>query len=290
MYNRLKYSLVFLSVLSLFSWVVLRIDYQIFSSEGEKIPVSAISKAMDTSKVLIFGEEHNDSIAHELELAILKELYKIHGKNVVLSLEMFDHDVQYIMDEYLSGLIKESYFRKDAKVWNNYKDYRPLVEFAKDKQLEVICANAPFRYANLVSHRGVDTLQLISNYSKKSLPLLPFPMASDAYRTHLENVLGDYARVNDSTGYDLLKGQALWNSSMAYWITQTLEKRPKSKVFHINGKLHSDYKLGVPEMLDYYSRGVLSKTIVISSSKTERLPKKLTPDQQVKAEILIFTK
>ena len=62
--------------------------------------------------MLIFGEEHTDSIAHALQLKILEELYNKFGSNVILSLEMFNQEDQYIMDEYLRGLIKESYFQK----------------------------------------------------------------------------------------------------------------------------------------------------------------------------------
>ena len=90
-----------------------------------------------------FGEEHNDSVTHYLEQTMLRLLYSKFNDKLTLSMEMFDRDVQTVMDEYLSGAIREKNFTKDARVWSNYRDYKPMVEFAKEKGLHVICANCP---------------------------------------------------------------------------------------------------------------------------------------------------
>src|SRR3954467_8455063 len=67
-------------------------------------------------------------------------------------MEMFERDVQIVLDEYLSDLITEQHFLASSRPWGNYKtDYRPLVELAKEKHLDVIAANAPRRYVNMVS-------------------------------------------------------------------------------------------------------------------------------------------
>jgi uncharacterized iron-regulated protein len=71
------------------------------------------------------------------------------------SLEMFERDVQIVLDEYVKDLITEKKFLDDSRPWNNYKtDYRPLVEYAKQNKLPVIAANAPRRYINMVSRGG----------------------------------------------------------------------------------------------------------------------------------------
>jgi len=65
---------------------------------------------------------------------------------------MFERDVQDVVDAYLRGEIPEDSFLQSARPWPNYEeDYRPLVEFAKEKGIPVIAANVPRRAAASVS-------------------------------------------------------------------------------------------------------------------------------------------
>ena len=106
----------------------------------------------------------------------------------VLSLEMFERDVQTVLDEYTRGLIREADMLQDARPWANYeKDYRPMVEFSKAHGVPVIAANVPRRYVGAVgrasgtlAHRDVwpaSTYEL--------LPPLPLPKPSPPYMEHL---------------------------------------------------------------------------------------------------------
>ena len=72
-------------------------------------------------------------------------------------MEMFDRDVQPVMNEYLKGYIREKNFTKDARTWGNYRDYKPMVEFAKEKKLDVGQANGAYFFNSL----GVDLLSWI---------------------------------------------------------------------------------------------------------------------------------
>lgn len=290
MINKPKVVLIVFVVTCMFSSIGLKQDYRVFSTRSSSsVSIKQMLKTSDSMQVFIFGEEHDDSVAHILQLSLLTELHKKHGAGVVLSLEMFNREVQPIMDEYLRDLLKESYFKQDARIWSNYEDYEPLIKYAKKHNLEVICANAPFRYANLVSRWGMDSLNLVTNETKSHLPPLPYNKASKEYREKIEGLLGDHAK-NDSTGYDLLRGQALWNASMAYWITEKIKERPEVKILHLNGRLHSDDRLGIVEHLNFYMPDLGSKCLTISSSKSVKLPQKVSDKDRLKADFVVYTK
>lgn len=86
------------------------------------------------------------------------------ARRVVLSLEMFERDVQHVLDEYLSGTVPERDLR-DARPWPNYvSDYRPLVEFAKSNGLSVVAANAPRRYVSIAGRRGELSAQALPTH------------------------------------------------------------------------------------------------------------------------------
>lgn len=76
---------------------------------------------------------------------------------MVLSLEMFEADVQTVLDEYvLRRAIREQDMLQDARPWRNYAmDYRPLVEYCREQGIRVVAANAPRRYVSLALAGGL---------------------------------------------------------------------------------------------------------------------------------------
>ncbi|GFR42151.1 hypothetical protein Agub_g3003 [Astrephomene gubernaculifera] len=103
-------------------------------------------------------------------------------RRVALSLEMFERDVQCVMDEYLAGVLTEADLMKDARPWPNYSaDYRPLVLAARQAGARVVCANAPRRYVSLVGRSGSAALQSLPPASRRHLPPLPLQPPSAAY-------------------------------------------------------------------------------------------------------------
>jgi uncharacterized iron-regulated protein len=93
---------------------------------------------MADADVLFFGEEHNDSAGHYLENKIFRALHAQYADKVVLSMEMFETDGQLVLNEYLGGTIDETRFSRDIRLWSNYKDYRPMIEYAKQNKIPVI--------------------------------------------------------------------------------------------------------------------------------------------------------
>src|SRR5262245_10255717 len=133
--------------------------YKIYDTRTKQvIPVDKIIEDCQTAHVLFFGEEHNDSVCHWLEQQIFSALHQRYGNGLALSLEMFETDNQTALNDYLAGFIPEDRFAKDVRLWSNYKDYRPMIEYARQNNIPVIAADPPRRYVNLVSRRGMHSL------------------------------------------------------------------------------------------------------------------------------------
>jgi uncharacterized iron-regulated protein len=237
--------------------------YKIYDVSKQRVaPLEDVIKASGQVDILVFGEEHNDSIAHYLELAIFQGIVNLAPQKTALSMEMFDRDVQPVMDEYLNDLIKEKHFKKDARVWSNYRDYRPLVELAKNNKIPVVCANAPSRYANLAGRKGPDFLQALPKSAKNWMAPLPYDTASGAYwekltglNLHAAPSAGNTTPApiaNPMGGFNLVAAQSLWDATMAYSIASFRKKNPSKKVFHVNGRFHSDSRFAVVTQLSTY--------------------------------------
>ncbi len=253
-------------------------NYRIYSVKLEKeVTVDDIARDMNNYDVLFFGEEHNDSAAHYLESKMLEALFQYFGSAVTLSMEMFDRDVQLVVNEYLSHLILEKNFTKDARVWKNYKNYRAMVEFAKANNLDLICANAPIRYTNLAGRKGQGALMELPEESKKYFAPLPYDTAEGKYYEKLMSVTHDTTSVKDTVkkqpvmppmnNFSMVMGQSLWDATMAHSIASYLGEHPGKKIMHVNGRFHSDEGFGVVTQLTKYTPNL--KTLIISCGADE---------------------
>jgi len=220
--------------------------YKIYDTRTKQmISIDKIVTDMANADVLFFGEEHNDSAAHYLENKIFRALHAKYTE-VVLSMEMFETDGQLVLNEYLGGTIDEARFSRDSRLWSNYKDYRPMIEYAKQNKIPVIAANPPRRYVNLVSRRGVRSLDSLSKDAKKFLPRLPYDTLTGRYREKFVEIMkGGPGGENPNVYYS----QSLWDAGMSYSIYSFLKKNKRKKVFHCVGGFHCEEKLGTAAQL-----------------------------------------
>ena len=239
--------------------------FAVYRGDGTPATLDGLLDGLDSADVVLVGEEHDDRIGHRIELALLEGAYRRHGeeeeRSLVLSLEMFERDVQLVVDEYLGDLITEEHFLASARPWRNYQEaYRPLVEFAKVHDLAVVAANAPRRYVNLASRRGRSSLRDLSPEALETLAPLPYPEASATYRAQWDSVMGDAARHMSGS---VLDGQTLWDATMAYSVARTLEARPGALVLHLAGGFHVESGTGIPEDLGRYRPGTRTLSVAI---------------------------
>ena len=94
--------------------------YRIYTGDGKKADYGDIIRSAIKSDVTFFGELHDNPIAHWLELEVTKSLHAEKGKDLILAAEMFETDNQLLIDEYFGGLIRESSFESEVRLWKNY--------------------------------------------------------------------------------------------------------------------------------------------------------------------------
>lgn len=263
--------------------------YKAFDSKGRAVKLEEIIAALDDADVLFVGETHDNATAHAVEAELLRRADERYSKGagkrraVALSLEMFERDVQTVLDEYLGGLISERHFLLSSRPWNNYAtDYKPLVEYAREHRLPVIAANAPARYVSRVNAEGPGSLSSLSKEARAWLPPLPFPEASAAYASKFNSFMsGGRAAAttpaptataaqsaqpppaNAHGGMHLLEAQTLRDASMAYAISEFLKRGGDPLVLQVNGTFHSEGRMGVPEQLAHYRKKARAVVVTI---------------------------
>jgi len=224
---------------------------------------------MDYS-VIFIGEEHESRVSHHAELTILKGLAE-RDSNLVLALEMFERDVQKSLDAYLDGTIPEDKFLEESRPWPNYlEDYRPLIEFAKKKEMTVIAANVPRRAAAgvaMTNDLSPDVMGEDNIYLPKKLHL-----KSKEYYKHFVSSMEEMphsAPMKDMNVDGLYKAQVLKDAVMAASIEPFLNRR----ILFCCGHFHSDYHLGIPFQLQK-NHPNLKIAVIAMASSIEALPMK----------------
>jgi uncharacterized iron-regulated protein len=228
-----------LIILSFFVFTAFKSDkpaYLLFTKEGKTLKYSKMLNEIKDADIVLFGESHDNPIAHWLELELTKDLFKIKSDKLVLAAEMFETDNQLILDEYLDSLISQTYFEDEARIWPNYKtDYKPLVEFAKIHKLNFVASNIPRRYASLVNKKGFEGLEELSDEAKAFLP--PLPVAYDPNLECYKSLL-DMKGMGSHVTPNFPKAQAIKDATMSYSILKNWS--PGKLVLHFNGSYHSD--------------------------------------------------
>lgn len=229
-------------------------QFAVFPATGRPATTDQIVNAMADHDVVFLGEQHDDAVGHAVQFEIFKRIVEKYAldRRVALSLEMFERDVQTVLDEYLNGLITEQHFLLSSRPWGNYRwDYKPLVELAKEKKLPVIAANAPRRYVNMVSRGGRAALNGLSREAKRWLAPLPYADPSPAYAGKFRALMGNSPEAAGRID-NILSSQSLWDATMADSVARYLKETKKALVVHLNGSFHTEGRLGTVEHLLKY--------------------------------------
>jgi uncharacterized iron-regulated protein len=232
--------------------------YKVYTGEGKKSDYGEIIKEISKSDFVFLGELHDNPIAHWLELEVTKSLFADKAKNLILAAEMFETDNQILIDEFFSGIIKESSFDSEVRKWSNYStDYKPLLNFAKDNGLKFIASDIPRRYASTVASSGFEALEKVSSEGKKYIAPLPIEYDPElpCYKEMLSMDTGTIGHASPN----LPKAQAIKDATMAYFILKNWKKG--QTVIHYNGSYHSNKYSGIIWYLKKYNPDIKVATI-----------------------------
>lgn len=278
----MKRILTFIPLLILFLAMQEKPAYQLFTSEGKAIDKDKMLPELAKADVVLFGEQHNDSVAHWLQLEITKGLFKTHANQLVLGAEMFETDVQLVLDEFLTGKIPERNFEAESRLWPNYaSDYKPLVLFAKDNKLKLVATNVPRRYAAAVANFGMESLGGFSPEAHKLMAPIPYGVDYElpGYKNMLSMFGGSHA---GEKGKQMIAAQALKDATMAHFILANWQ--PGQKFLHFNGSYHSDNFEGI---YWYLKQQKPDLKIITISNVTQKELKKLEKENRKKADFIL---
>ncbi len=247
--------------------------YELYKSNGKIADYDKMIKDLSKSDMVFFGEFHNNPISHWLQLEMAKSFYAIKNDQMFVGAEMFESGNQLVLDEYLKGFYPEDKMIPEiTQMWKNYKtDYRPLLEFAKEKKLRFIATNIPRRYAAMINKMGIEALKELT---PEALTLIGpdlekyFDPSVKAY-AEMAKHMGDHVPPNM---LNIQTAQAAKDATMAHFSIKNFSDG--DFLFHIQGSYHSNYDQGIIWWINKIQPGFKIKSITtLMQSQWEKMSK-----------------
>ncbi len=242
--------------------------------------------------VVFFGEFHDDPGTHAMQRALLETLSR--RRPVILSLEMFERDVQPLVDGYLSGVITEDSLLAAARPWPNYLEhYRPAVEWARFHSWPVIAANVPRPIASAIARGGIGVLDTLGDRRSLAAENLGcdslgeyFDRFAETMRAHLP---GDTDSAKAAALDRYYQSQCIKDETMAESIVRARASDTTNAVIvHLNGSFHSKQGRGTVERVKRRLRDL--GIAVISAQPVEDLDEiKPSKDDRKLGDWLVYT-
>ncbi|HEX3159914.1 MAG TPA: ChaN family lipoprotein [Gemmatimonadaceae bacterium] len=235
------------------------VPHRVYDVQAQRFTdFEAMVQALTQADVVLVGEQHDDPGTHRMEAAILDGLAR-RGRRVAVSLEMFERDVQGVVDGYLAGRLSETELLAQARPWPNYAaDYRPLVEAARAHGWPVIAANVPRRVASRVAREGVGAVATLAPEERRWVAAeLSCPTAADAYHAKFVAQMSGMpahgsAPLSDSAQAAMVQrfyeAQCVKDETMGEAVAAAARALDGAgTVVHYNGAFHSDQGLGAAQ-------------------------------------------
>ena len=232
--------------------------YTLYNNKGKVAKFSDMVKDLANSDMIFFGEYHTNPISHWLQYELAQSLYAEKGDKLVFGAEMFENGNQLVLNEYLAGFYPEKKMLPElTQLWGNYQtDYKPLVEFAKEKKLRFIATNIPRRYASMIYKGGMDALKKLSPEARAMIgPDLEKYFDVSVY-ADMASKMGAHVPPNM---LNIQISQASKDATMAHF--SIINHKEGDLFFHLDGSYHSDNHRGIVWWVNKIKPGYNIKTV-----------------------------
>ena len=204
------------------------------------VSIDDVADDLAKADVVALGELHRTPPVHAAHHALLRELHERRG-DLVIAMEMFERDTQTALMTYLAGMCDEGTFLAASRPWPDYaRDYRPVIEFAKQNGLMVLAPNAPRPLAAKVGKQGIAAVAGERDVARETTA-----PEDEYWEAFLEAMKGHPGTTPEMLA-NMYAAQCLKDDTMAESITDYLAKHPGRKplVVLICGNMHSNYGRG----------------------------------------------
>lgn len=258
--------------------------------EGETGRVATWADLFDGiawADVVVLGEEHDDAVAHQFQLAVVEQMLASWPKTAV-ALEMLERDQQEELEAYLAGNLDreqllEVVTSSEASARKFAEFYLPIVDAAGLQGAPVVAANAPRRYVRMARVSGWEELEELPPEERRYYDVPP-RLDEGEYRQRIEELMKEHDQAPTRENVDaILRAQQVWDRTMATSVLRALGT--VDKVVLLVGRFHGDFAGGTIEQL--HAKNAFVKVLYVSTIDLDE--RTLRPEDQDRADLVVYT-
>ena len=185
-------------------------------SATTRAPVSfdVLLTDLSSARIVFVGEKHTDPVHHEIQLKVIKELYKT-NPDLAVGMEMFDYTYQGVLDQWSDGKLDQKEFLEKTHWYANWRFdfalYKDILDFIKEKKIKLVGLNIPSYIPSRIRVGGIKNLSI---KDKKHLPE-KIDTSNTAHRNYVESVYKlHHHKIRKNFDY-FYEAQCVWEEIMA---------------------------------------------------------------------------
>jgi uncharacterized iron-regulated protein len=222
-----------------------------------------IAASIKPGTVVIVSENHDFKPHHRNQVSFLEALAAVGHSNISVGMEFLSHDVQGVVDRFLSGAIAEPEFLKEAG-WgeNPFEYYRDQVLFPPGHGGMTLAINARRALTSRIAKVG------LAGLTAAELSELPpgFTLGNAGYFERFKQTMDGHVPPMAISRY--FEAQSTWDETMAWVTTEYLKSHPEQIFVIVVGDFHAIYGGGLPDRLRARGANVVTVSQVNLSGLT----------------------
>ena len=248
---------------------------------GSEVTLEWLMSQLRNKRVVYVGERHDRPGDHAVQYSLLRRLYA-EDSSVAIGMEMFQVPFQQPLDQWSAGEIDETVLRRETEYdqrWGfDFSMYRPMLEFARSRGLEVVALNAPQEIAFAVAKSGVEALP-----ADVAGTLPELDLDDPAHRALFDSEF-DASQHDVDDGIDrYYEAQVVWDETMGERVAETLgHPNGPARMIVFAGRVHVKRGLGIPERAA--RRGATPYAVVMPVADKELKAEMKVPPEQRSAD------
>jgi uncharacterized iron-regulated protein len=247
---------------------------------GLRVSFDGMMEMVSGARLVFVGETHDNFQAHRVQLEIIRDLERRFPGRVAIGMEMFRQPQQETLDRWSRGRLTELEFLQATqwqKSWGvDFRHYRAILDFARDRHIDLIALNPSADLQDEVRRRGLDSLP---DEVRSQLPEIGDP---DPYEHAVMKAIYGAHLPTEGAFEAFFRVQLLWEESMAERVVDYLHsERGQGKIIVVlAGAGHVEYGFGVPKKV---LRRLPLPYAIIAPTEIEIPPEKQMPGVELPA-------
>ena len=211
------------------------------------IPFDRMVAEASKSRVIIVGETHDSQAHHDLQLKIIRTLRTKAGLPLAVGLEMFRAESQELLDKWWRwGMPTEQFESLYRENWGMpWLLYREIFLYSRQKRIPLVGLNVPREIISKVARQGYGSL---TEAERKKLPSGLTCTVDETYRSFIRRSFAEHAQASGRSFDYFCEAQMLWDTAMAIYALEYLDKNPDSRMVILAGSAHA-WKRAIPRQI-----------------------------------------